>query len=126
MSLKITALVQVVKRSKQNCLDKSSKSAERGVNSGLVSSTHGTSPVALDSGNEVEDVFNETVGFMASTSSKVEKYPKSGSGVESKSMYEQWRENYVQDPYDDDDFDDCDLTSTALQFANAFDINLRG
>ncbi|GJS87046.1 RNA-directed DNA polymerase, eukaryota, reverse transcriptase zinc-binding domain protein [Tanacetum coccineum] len=48
--------------------------------------------VILNSDSEVEEVFNETTGFMALTSSKVDNNSKSGSGMESKSMYEQIRE----------------------------------
>ncbi|GJT93723.1 hypothetical protein Tco_1082568 [Tanacetum coccineum] len=81
------------------------------------------STITSDSDSKVEKVFNETAGFTASTSSKVDNYPKSGSGVKNKSMYEQWKETYVEDPNDDDDFDDYGLTGTALQFAIAFDIN---
>ncbi|GKG51935.1 hypothetical protein Tco_0544573, partial [Tanacetum coccineum] len=40
-------------------------------------------PVNADSGSEVDEVFNETASFMASISLK------SGSGVKSKSTYEQ-------------------------------------
>ncbi|GKG56739.1 hypothetical protein Tco_0580063, partial [Tanacetum coccineum] len=31
-----------------------------------------------------------------------------------------------EDLYDDDDFDNHDLTDAQMKFANAFDINLRG
>nr|GEW33677.1 hypothetical protein [Tanacetum cinerariifolium] len=82
--------------------------------------------VNADSDSEVEEVFNETAGFMASRSSKVDNHSKSGSGVESKSMYEQWRDTYVEDRYNDDNFDDCGLTDASLKFANAFDISLHG
>ncbi|GJR89866.1 putative ribonuclease H-like domain-containing protein [Tanacetum coccineum] len=82
--------------------------------------------VNADSDSEAEEVFNETVGFMASTSSKVYNHSKSDSGVESKSMYEQWRETYVKDRYDDKDFDDYGLIDASLKFTNAFDISLHG
>ncbi|GJZ29663.1 hypothetical protein Tco_0574310 [Tanacetum coccineum] len=82
--------------------------------------------VNADSDSEAEEVFNETVGFMASTSSKVYNHSKSDSGVESKSMYEQWRETYVKHRYDDEDFDDCGLIDASLKFVNAFDISLHG
>ncbi|GJS02358.1 hypothetical protein Tco_0318866 [Tanacetum coccineum] len=36
------------------------------------------------------------------------------------------RENHGEDPYDDDDFDYPGLTDAQMNFANAFDINLRG
>nr|GEZ44134.1 hypothetical protein [Tanacetum cinerariifolium] len=80
-------------------------------------------PVNSDSDSEVENVFNETAGFMASTSLKADN-SKSGNGAESKNMYEKWRETYDEYVYDDD-FDDYGLTDVALKFANTFDINLR-
>ncbi|GJY41461.1 hypothetical protein Tco_0428731 [Tanacetum coccineum] len=48
------------------------------------------------------------------------------SAGRNKSLYEQWKENHGEDPYDDDDFDDPGLTDAQMKFANAFDINLRG
>ncbi|GJS60179.1 hypothetical protein Tco_0654963 [Tanacetum coccineum] len=57
---------------------------------------------------------------------KVDNNSKSNSGVESKSMYEQWIKTYVEGPYDDGDFDDRALTNASLKFANVFDISLRG
>nr|GEU96655.1 phloem protein 2-like protein [Tanacetum cinerariifolium] len=61
------------------------------------------SPVNADSDSEVEDVFNESAGFMASMSLK------SGSGSEyaTKSLLEKWRGTTVDvdddyDPYNDD------------------------
>ncbi|GKA65016.1 hypothetical protein Tco_0764723 [Tanacetum coccineum] len=82
-------------------------------------------PVNADSDSEVVEMFNETSGFMASTSSKVDNNFSSGSGVGSKSMYKQRRETYVEYPYDVDDFDDYGLTDAQLKFANTFDISLR-
>ncbi|GJS06536.1 hypothetical protein Tco_0363332 [Tanacetum coccineum] len=79
-------------------------------------------PINADSDSEVEEVFNETAGFMALTNNN----SKSGSGVGDKSLYEEWRETYIEDPYDDDDFADCDLSDAKLKLANAFDINLHG
>nr|GEZ33144.1 RNA-directed DNA polymerase, eukaryota, reverse transcriptase zinc-binding domain protein [Tanacetum cinerariifolium] len=67
-------------------------------------------PVNADSHSEVHEVFNETLGFMASTSFKVNKSSKSGSVVGNKNLYEQWKETYNEDSYDDDDFGDCCLT----------------
>nr|GEU31103.1 hypothetical protein [Tanacetum cinerariifolium] len=81
--------------------------------------------INADSGSKEDEVFNETTSFMTSMSSKVDKNLKSGSGVTSKIMYEQWRETYGEDPYDDEDFDDYGLKDGSLKFANAFDINLR-
>ncbi|GJU27179.1 zinc finger, CCHC-type containing protein [Tanacetum coccineum] len=62
--------------------------------------------VDADSDSEVDELFNETAGFMTSTSYEVN---KSGRGVRNKSMYEQWKETYNEDPYDDNDFDDYGL-----------------
>ncbi|GJS42136.1 hypothetical protein Tco_0567179 [Tanacetum coccineum] len=53
-----------------------------------------------DSDNEVEEVFNKTAGFMASTSLNND----NGSGYGTKSLLEQWREttlDYDYNPYDD-------------------------
>ncbi|GJS18526.1 ribonuclease H-like domain, reverse transcriptase, RNA-dependent DNA polymerase [Tanacetum coccineum] len=94
-----------------------SKLAEKGGQ--FITRTHPTNfgllkkfdyPVNTDSDSEVVEMFNETAGFMASTSSKVENNFSSGSGVGSKSMYEQRRETYVEYPYDVDDFDDYGFT----------------
>ncbi|GJR51504.1 hypothetical protein Tco_1402025 [Tanacetum coccineum] len=49
---------------------------------------------------------------------------KNGSGWGYKSLYEQWKENHGEDPYDDDDFDDPGLTDAQTKLINAFDINL--
>ncbi|GJU26944.1 hypothetical protein Tco_1165565 [Tanacetum coccineum] len=82
-------------------------------------------PINADSDSEVDEVFNETASFMASTSSKVNKSSKNGSGVGNKSLYKTWKETYNEDPYDDDYFVDCGLTDGQMKFANAFDISLR-
>ncbi|GJZ38092.1 hypothetical protein Tco_0584283 [Tanacetum coccineum] len=83
--------------------------------------------VNTNSDSEVEEAFNETIGFMASTSSKIYSSSKNGSGVVKKSMYEKWKETYIEDPYDDDDdIDDYGLTEDQLKIANAFDISLCG
>ncbi|GKF30927.1 hypothetical protein Tco_0100725 [Tanacetum coccineum] len=57
-------------------------------------------PVSMDSDSEVEEVFNETAGLMVSTSFKVDKSFESCNSVGNKSMYEQWRETYIEDPYE--------------------------
>ncbi|GKB09609.1 hypothetical protein Tco_0837921, partial [Tanacetum coccineum] len=57
-------------------------------------------PVNANSDSEVDEAFNETASFMAST------------------------KTYDKDLYDDDEFDD--LTDAQLKFANTIDINLRG
>ncbi|GJY68006.1 zinc finger, CCHC-type containing protein [Tanacetum coccineum] len=48
-------------------------------------------PLDADSDSEVDEVFNETASFMASSSSKINKSSKSSSGVGNKSLYEQWK-----------------------------------
>nr|GEW45783.1 hypothetical protein [Tanacetum cinerariifolium] len=78
-----------------------------------------------DNDSEVDDVYDETATYMASTSFNVNKASKSGSGKENKSLYEQWQESHGEDPHDDD-FDNPSLTYAQMKFANAFDINLRG
>ncbi|GJX84728.1 hypothetical protein Tco_0335502 [Tanacetum coccineum] len=79
-----------------------------------------------DNDSEVEEVYDETATYMASTSFNVNKASKRGNGGGNKSLYEQWKENHGEDPYDDDDFDDPGLTDAQMKFANAFDINLHG
>nr|GEW62575.1 U5 small nuclear ribonucleoprotein helicase [Tanacetum cinerariifolium] len=71
-----------------------------------------------DSDSEVDEVFNETASFMASRSYKVNKSYKSTSGVGNKSLYEKWKEAYNEDPYDDDDFEDCGLTDAQMKLAS--------
>ncbi|GJS66641.1 hypothetical protein Tco_0681205 [Tanacetum coccineum] len=78
-----------------------------------------------DNDSEVEEVYDETTTYMASTGFNVNKASKSSSGGANKSLYEQWKENN-EDPYDDDDFDNPGLTNAQIMFANAFDINFRG
>ncbi|GJR54298.1 hypothetical protein Tco_1404819 [Tanacetum coccineum] len=98
-----------------------SKLAEKGSISNVVDD-----PVNTDSDSEVKEAFNETTDFMASTSSKIDNSYKNGSGVVNKNMYEKLREAYIEDPYDDDDIDDCGLTEDKLNIANDFDISLQG
>ncbi|GJY55545.1 reverse transcriptase domain-containing protein [Tanacetum coccineum] len=66
--------------------------------------------VNKDNDSEVKEVYDETASYMASTGFNVNKASKSGSGGRNKSLYEQWKENHGEDPYDDDDFDDPGLT----------------
>ncbi|GJT81501.1 hypothetical protein Tco_1055843 [Tanacetum coccineum] len=75
---------------------------------------------------EVEEVFSETRDFMASTSSKVDNNFKTSSGVRNKSIFEQWRDSYIEEAYDDNDFYDCGLTDDQMKFANTFDISIHG
>ncbi|GJY29952.1 reverse transcriptase domain-containing protein [Tanacetum coccineum] len=79
-----------------------------------------------ESESDVDEVFNVTVSFRTSKLPKINKGYTSGTRVRNSSLYEQWKENYEEDPYDDDNFDDLGLTEEQLDFANAFDINLRG
>ncbi|GJZ22652.1 gag-aspartyl protease domain-containing protein [Tanacetum coccineum] len=96
--------------------------AEQGVNSDVVSSAIGTSskafgsPITSPLAERINDLERQMLdvelvlmdddgkplkkGFMASMSSKVDNNSKSGSGVGSKSLHEQWRETYNEDPYD--------------------------
>ncbi|PWA79338.1 hypothetical protein CTI12_AA207610 [Artemisia annua] len=67
-----------------------------------------------DNNNEVEEVYNETSGFMAS---------KSGGGIGRKSLYERWKDDYDYNLYDEDD---CEhLTDEQLAICDAFDIKVR-
>ncbi|GJW41476.1 hypothetical protein Tco_0067321 [Tanacetum coccineum] len=79
-----------------------------------------------DNDSELEDVYDETATYMASTSFNVNKASKSGNEGGNKSLYEQWKESHSENSYDDDDFDDPGLTDAQMKFAYAFDINLRG
>nr|GEU91354.1 reverse transcriptase domain-containing protein [Tanacetum cinerariifolium] len=75
-----------------------------------------------DNDSEVEDVYDETATYRASTSFNVNKASNSGSGWGNKTLYEQWQESHCEDPYDDDDddFDDPSLTDAQMKFDNAF------
>ncbi|GJW90192.1 hypothetical protein Tco_0167745, partial [Tanacetum coccineum] len=67
------------------------------------------STVNADNDSEVEEVSNETVGFVASTSLK----GGSNSRYGTMSLLEQWRETKVDDdydPYDDDMYDGYDMS----------------
>nr|GEW81099.1 hypothetical protein [Tanacetum cinerariifolium] len=57
-----------------------------------------------NSDSEMDEVFDETTSFMATTSSKVNGSSKIGSGVGNKSLYEQQRETYNEYPYNIDDW----------------------
>nr|GEU71402.1 hypothetical protein [Tanacetum cinerariifolium] len=80
--------------------------------------------VLLDDG-EMEEVYDETTTYMASTSFNVNKASKGGSRERNKSLYKQRQESHGEDPYDDDDFNDPGLIDAQMKFANAFNINLR-
>ncbi|GKF01540.1 hypothetical protein Tco_0028463, partial [Tanacetum coccineum] len=53
----------------------------------------------------------------------VSKASTSGTRVENVSLYEQWKEIYEDDPYDDVAFDSLGLAKEQTAYAN---INLRG
>ncbi|GKG35629.1 hypothetical protein Tco_0440783, partial [Tanacetum coccineum] len=74
--------------------------------------------------SEVEELFNETVGFMASTSFK--SGSESGYGI--KSLLEQWRETKVNDDYDlyDDLYDGYYMSDNLHVICDDLDIKLRG
>ncbi|GJR15330.1 hypothetical protein Tco_0797982 [Tanacetum coccineum] len=71
--------------------------------------------VDKESKSEVEEVYNETASFMAS---------KSGCGTGRKSLYERWKNDYDDNPYD---VEECeDLANEQLAFCDAFDKSLCG
>ncbi|GJV86708.1 reverse transcriptase domain-containing protein [Tanacetum coccineum] len=77
-----------------------------------------------DNDIEVKDVYDEIATYMASTGFSINNASKSGSGGGSKSLYEQWKENHDQNPYDDDDFDDPSLIHAQMKLTNTFYSNL--
>ncbi|GJY24019.1 hypothetical protein Tco_0397677 [Tanacetum coccineum] len=83
------------------------------------------STVNADSDSEVEEVFNETTGFMKSTSLK----SGSNSGYETKSLLEQWRKTKRDDdydPYDDNMYESHDVSENLQAICDDFDIKFRG
>ncbi|GJU11451.1 hypothetical protein Tco_1133847 [Tanacetum coccineum] len=83
------------------------------------------STVNADSDSEVEEVFNETVCYMASTSLK----SGSASGYGTKSLLEQWRETKRDDdydPYDDNLYESYDMSENLQAICDDFDIKVRG
>nr|GEZ94443.1 hypothetical protein [Tanacetum cinerariifolium] len=58
-----------------------------------------------DNDSEVKEVYDETVTYMASMGFNVNKASKSGSGGRNKRLYEQWKKNHGENPYNDDDFE---------------------
>ncbi|GJW46768.1 hypothetical protein Tco_0078414, partial [Tanacetum coccineum] len=57
--------------------------------------------VNKDNDSEAEEVCDEIATYMASTGFNVNKASKSGSGGGNKSLYEQWKKNHDEDPYND-------------------------
>ncbi|GJR21451.1 reverse transcriptase domain-containing protein [Tanacetum coccineum] len=81
-------------------------------------------PVNSDSESEVEEVFNEIAGFMAST--RLKSSSKSGYGT--KTLLEQWRETKVDDDYDsydEDLYDGYDMYENLQAICEDLDINVR-
>ena len=61
---------------------------------------------------------------MASKSVKGTNSSKSGGGTGMKSLYERWKEDYNDNPYDDDE---CEyFTEEQLAFYDAYDIRVHG
>ncbi|GJS27758.1 hypothetical protein Tco_0488378 [Tanacetum coccineum] len=118
-----------------------SKLGKKGVNSDVVYSAHGTSSKASGCSyttlleariNDLERKMMDVKLVLVNDygkplkSSKVNKSSKSGSGVGNKCLCEKYKEAYNEDPYDDNDFNDCGLTDAQIKFVNSFDISLRG
>ncbi|GKC67115.1 hypothetical protein Tco_1099713, partial [Tanacetum coccineum] len=68
-----------------------------------------------ESDNDVEEVHNEAAIFMASNRE---------GGARRKSLYVRWKDDFDNNPYDDDECED--LKEVQLPFCDAFDIRLRG
>nr|GEV38718.1 hypothetical protein [Tanacetum cinerariifolium] len=78
-----------------------------------------------DTENDVEEDTNATVSFMAMKSSKGTISPKSRGGTWMKGLYECWKDNYDDNPYDDDKEGE-DQMKEQLAFRDAYDISLCG
>nr|GEX71509.1 zinc finger, CCHC-type [Tanacetum cinerariifolium] len=86
-----------------------------------------TYTTSIDNENGVEKDDNERTSFMASKSSKDTSSSKSGGGTGRKTLYERWKDDYNDNPYDDDDDDECkDLREEQLGLCDGFDISLCG
>ncbi|GKB24293.1 hypothetical protein Tco_0863694 [Tanacetum coccineum] len=77
-----------------------------------------------ESENDVEEDNNKTASFMTSKSSKGTCSSKSGSGTGKQSLYDRLKDDYDDNPYDDDEEHE-DLTNEQLAFYDAFDISPR-
>ncbi|GJS40879.1 hypothetical protein Tco_0565922 [Tanacetum coccineum] len=71
--------------------------------------------VVMESESDVDEVYIDISSFMPS---------KSGDGAGMKSLYERWKNDYGEKPYNEDTRGD--LTEVQLDFYDAFDIRLRG
>ncbi|GJT58489.1 G-type lectin S-receptor-like serine/threonine-protein kinase LECRK3 [Tanacetum coccineum] len=78
-----------------------------------------------DSEDDVKEDNSETTSFMALKSSKGMGSSKNEGGTGKKSLYECWKDDYDDDPYDDDEERE-DLTDEEPEFCEAFYISLRG
>ncbi|GKA03092.1 hypothetical protein Tco_0675873 [Tanacetum coccineum] len=78
-----------------------------------------------DTENVVEEDDNATASFMAMKCSKGTISSKTKGGTWMKSLYECWKDDYDDNPYDDDEQGE-DLTEEQLAFCDAYDISLRG
>nr|GEV47915.1 hypothetical protein [Tanacetum cinerariifolium] len=80
----------------------------------------------VESDSEVEVVFNETSNLRISASDKDE----SDKGYGTNSLLEQWRDSYPDnddyDPYDDDMYENHDLSEHLQSICNDLDITVRG
>ena len=104
------------------CISKSTPNmVKEGKNVGNPFSNVGDIVISDSDDDKVLDDFNETSNFMAFDGSKC------GSRVGMRSLLEQWKEDiHDQDPYDDDEFDDCSRINAQMKFANDYYISLRG
>ncbi|GJR99709.1 hypothetical protein Tco_0316218 [Tanacetum coccineum] len=115
----LTRLMRLVRLKNDDELganEENSNLAENGVTPDMVDISHGKSTVEACTSNVAFKMVNDQVNVHSK--SKVDE------GVGNKSLYEQWKETYDEDPYNEYDFDDCGLIDTQMAFANAFDINL--
>ncbi|GJU28714.1 hypothetical protein Tco_1167335 [Tanacetum coccineum] len=80
----------------------------------------------VDSDSEVEVVFDETANLRLSTSGK----DGNDKGYGTQNLLEQWRESYPDtddyDPYDDDVYENHDMSDQLLAIYDDLDITVRG
>ncbi|GKA76122.1 hypothetical protein Tco_0782500 [Tanacetum coccineum] len=80
----------------------------------------------VESDSEVEAVFDETANLRIPTSSK----DGSDKGYGTNSLLEQWRDSYPDntdyDPYDDDMYENHDLSEHLQSICDDLDISVRG
>ncbi|GJU05333.1 hypothetical protein Tco_1121763, partial [Tanacetum coccineum] len=80
----------------------------------------------VKSDSEVEVVFDETANLMIPTSAK----DRSDKGYGTNSLLEQWRDSYPHnddyDPYDDDMYENHDLSEHLQSICDDLDITVRG